>query len=213
MELTHYGHACVLVETAKCRLLFDPGTFADGFEAARDLDAIIITHQHADHLDVERLPALLAANPDAALVADEGSRAALDTIGQATRARIVGPGERLTFAGEAVDVVGGIHATVHPDIPEITNNAFVVADGAFYHPGDSFHVPDATIDVMGAPASGPWLKVSEAVDFVRAVEPRVAVPIHELALARPAMHYGIMTELAPAATTVTILPRAEAARV
>src|SRR6266545_3097997 len=73
LQIIHFGHSCVLVETGSARLLFDPGTFSHGFEDLRDLDAILITHQHADHLDIDRLPALIQANPQATLVADPGS--------------------------------------------------------------------------------------------------------------------------------------------
>ena len=51
-------------------MLFDPGNFSHGFEGVTGLDAILITHQHPDHADTERLPALLDANPKAALYAD-----------------------------------------------------------------------------------------------------------------------------------------------
>jgi L-ascorbate metabolism protein UlaG (beta-lactamase superfamily) len=42
MTITHFGHACVLVETDAARLLFDPGTLASGFESAREVDAVFI---------------------------------------------------------------------------------------------------------------------------------------------------------------------------
>lgn len=212
MELVHYGHACILVETDSTRLLFDPGTLADGFEDLTDLTAILITHQHADHLDPARLPALLAANPDAVLVIDEGSVPVLHDLGVAT-ARVARPGQALTLGAASVRTVGGDHAVIHPDIAMIPNLGYVVDDGAFYHPGDSLFVPEQDVDVLAVPASGPWLKVAEAVDFLRAVRPRAAVPIHELALARPGMHYGIMASLAPDGTTFTVLPREENASV
>lgn len=41
------------------------------------------------------------------------------------------------------------------------------------------------MDVLGAPVDGPWLKLSEAVDVVDAVSPRVAVPIHEAEATEP----------------------------
>ena len=68
MQLTHFGHSCLLAEFGNTRLLFDPGTFAHGFEGITGLSAIVITHQHPDHVDVTRLPSLLEGNPSAALV-------------------------------------------------------------------------------------------------------------------------------------------------
>jgi L-ascorbate metabolism protein UlaG (beta-lactamase superfamily) len=38
------------------------------------------------------------------------------------------------------------------------------------------------VDLLLVPVAGPWLKLSEAVDYVRAVRPRVAVPIHDAVL-------------------------------
>ncbi|MGL5911486.1 MAG: MBL fold metallo-hydrolase, partial [Phycicoccus sp.] len=70
MRLTHVGHACVLVEMAGSRLVIDPGTFVDDLSGLRDLDAVLVTHQHPDHLDQHRLPALLADNPRARVLAD-----------------------------------------------------------------------------------------------------------------------------------------------
>jgi len=61
MKLTHLGHACLLVETGGARLLIDPGTMST-FEDVRDLDAVLVTHQHPDHVDASRLMALLAAS-------------------------------------------------------------------------------------------------------------------------------------------------------
>lgn len=181
MQIAHYGHSCVLLSTDSARLLFDPGTYSNGFEALTDLDAILITHQHPDHLDGDRLPALAAANPGAALVCDEDSAAELKKLGLKPTS-VARPGDTLTFGDTSVSVVGGRHATIHEDLPMPTNAGYVVDHGAFYHPGDALFVPEQRIDVLGLPMSAPWLKTGEMIDFLRAVGPRVAVPIHEALL-------------------------------
>lgn len=207
MQITHFGHACVLLETGSARLLIDPGTFSTGFEGLRELDAVLVTHQHPDHMDTERIPDLLARNPQARLVADPASAA---TLGDGDLpAEAVRPGNTLELAGASVDVVGGEHAVIHPDIPRVTNTGYVVDHGAFYHPGDAFHIPEQRIDVLGLPTAAPWLKLSEAVDFLRAVAPRATVPIHEAVLAVPEMHYRMFEQLSPERTAVTVLTKGE----
>ena len=202
MQIVHYGQSCVLAEVGAARLLFDPGIYSTGFEELTGLDAILVTHQHPDHLDVDRLPALLAANPMAELVVDAGSAPGLAAAG--IRHRVVTPGEQLELAGTAVEVIGGEHGMIHPDIPVVPNNGYLLDDGALLHPGDSFELPGCTVDVLLLPTVAPWFKLSEAVDYLRAVDPGLAVPIHQALLASPEKFYGLLRELAPVGTEVHV---------
>ncbi|SHK42446.1 L-ascorbate metabolism protein UlaG, beta-lactamase superfamily [Pseudonocardia thermophila] len=201
MQITHYGHACLLLDTGAARLLIDPGTFATGFEELTGLDAILVTHQHYDHLDTERLRPLLDANPDARLIVDSGTAAGLDVPHEVTA-----PGATLEIAGARVEVLGGDHAVIHPDIPIIPNNAYLV-DGTHLHPGDAFVVPPNPVDVLFVPSGAPWLKMSEAVEYTRTVKPRTIVPIHEAVWSMLQLPYNLLNNLKPEESTFTVLER------
>jgi L-ascorbate metabolism protein UlaG (beta-lactamase superfamily) len=211
VQIVHFGHSCVLLDTGSARLLFDPGAFSSGFEDLRDLDAILITHQHVDHLDTNRLPALVDANPQATLVVDPGS--AEETAKLGLTARRVAPGDTLELGGAEIAVVNGEHAVIHASVPMPPNAGYVVDGGAFYHPGDALFVPAQKVDVLGLPTAAPWLKTGEAVDFLRAVAPRVAVPIHEGLLNETGrqLNYGWFSRMVPEGGAVKVLtPRAPA---
>ncbi|MFT4124871.1 MAG: MBL fold metallo-hydrolase [Gordonia sp. (in: high G+C Gram-positive bacteria)] len=216
MELTHFGHSCLLVELDGTRILFDPGNFSHGFAGLTGLDAILITHQHPDHCDAARLPDLVAANPGALRYADPQTAAQLNADNVAGEWTAAPPGTQVQIGSVTARATGGRHAVIHPAIPVIDNTAYVLdsadAPGRFLHPGDSFYLPFEEIDVLALPSAAPWMKLSESVDFLRAMAPRVAVPIHQAILsdAGTGIHYGRLAEMKDDATEFVVLD-AEAA--
>ena len=95
-----------------------------GFEGITGLSAILITHQHPDHADTERLPALVEANPQAALYADPQTAAQLGGPWRAVHV-----GDEFGVGHLTVRGVGGRHAVIHPEIPVIDNISYLVGDG------------------------------------------------------------------------------------
>ena len=63
MQITHLGHACLLVESADVRGPDRSRKFHRRLHALRDLHVIVVTHQHRDHLDPERLPGWSGPTP------------------------------------------------------------------------------------------------------------------------------------------------------
>ncbi len=192
MRITKFGHACLLLEEGSARILTDPGSYSRGFEELTDLNAVLITHQHADHLDVAHAKGLITKNPGLKVYADEGSAALLVKEGVPTQA--VHAGDEFDVAGVKVEVLGQDHAIIHADIPRIPNVCYLV-NGTFFYPGDSLTLPERPIEVLALPLVAPWLRVGEMVDYLRAVGPKVAIPVHDAITSAPAIYLGAAERL------------------
>ena len=179
MELTKFGHACVRITDGDRRLAIDPGVFTDVPQALADLDAVLITHEHADHVDVDRLAA--AAGQNAALRVWAPKSVADQLAGNevlADRVTAVGPGQSFVAGGLQVRTYGGQHALIHSSIPVIANVGYLVGD-AVYHPGDSYVVPNAVVEALLVPINAPWSKLAETIDFTVSVRAPRAFQVHD----------------------------------
>ena len=204
MRITKFGHACLLVEEGDARVLIDPGAFSSGFEDLADLDAILITHQHQDHVMPDKIKQLLAKNAAAKVYADEGSVMVLSEAG--VEAQAVHEGDKLDVGGMAVEVIGRDHAPIHSDIPGIPNVGYLIG-GRFFYPGDSLTRPGRPVEVLAVPTAAPWLLSAKVVDFMLEVNPKVAIPVHDAVLsgAGHAIYVGLLERFAgPAGVMVRV---------
>jgi L-ascorbate metabolism protein UlaG (beta-lactamase superfamily) len=183
MRITHLGHACLLVETGGQHILIDPGAFSPGIVDLTGLDVILVTHQHGDHLDLERLPAMLEVNPQARLYAEPQAAAVMQEAGIASEHTV--SGEPLTFGPVQVMPVGGMHALINEALPRVGNLGVVLrAEGepTLFHPGDAHDAEPGQIDILALPLNAPWSASRDTVAFARRISPRVCVPIHDALL-------------------------------
>ena len=178
MKIVKYRHACVRLEVDGRVLVIDPGNYSER-SSVDGADAVILTHNHADHLDPDTVRAAFRANPDLLVLAPSDAVADLADLGDAVTA--VRPGERHDLAGFRVRTFGGEHATIVDGFPVPTNVGYLV-DESLYYPGDSFAVPDTAVETLLAPAAAPWMKMAETIAFVRAVDPAHVHPTHDALL-------------------------------
>lgn len=175
MRLTKMGHACVRLEKDGGMLVVDPGTLTEP-EALDGADGALVTHEHPDHLDGERLRA--AAEKDPGFRVWTNSSVAGQLSGLEDHVHTVADGDVFSAAGFEVRVLGERHAVIHPDLPVIANVGFFL-DGAVFHPGDAFTVPEGPVETLLVPTSAPWLKIAEVIDYLRELRPARAYSVHD----------------------------------
>ena len=183
MRLTHLGHACLLVETGGQRILIDPGVFSPGIVDVTGLDVILVTHQHADHVDLQRLPAVLEANPQALLYAEPQAAAVMAEAGIGSEHTVAG--EELSFGRVLIMPVGEKHALINEALPRIGNLGVVIrveGEPSLFHPGDAYDAEPGQIDILAVPLNAPWTASRDTVAFAQRIAPKVSVPIHDVLL-------------------------------
>lgn len=170
--MTKYAHATVVFEKDGKTLVVDPGAFTpNSAELVAAASAVLITHDHYDHIDDTAVEGIDIFGP-------------ADLIARLGRGTVITEGDVFTAAGFEIQAFGSTHAPIWGDQPGNDNVALLI-DGTVYHPGDSYVVPGVAVDTLLVPTSGPWAKLGEAIDFVRAVKPRQSVQIHELMASEP----------------------------
>jgi L-ascorbate metabolism protein UlaG (beta-lactamase superfamily) len=176
MKVTKFGHACVRIEYDGQVIVLDPGSWSE-VEAVDGATAVLVTHEHPDHLSFDNLRATDAPVFTIDAVARQIAAEAPEV---SERTTVVTPGQQLDV-GVPVRVVGELHAVIHPDQSRFHNSGFVATFGdmRIYHPGDALTLPEQDIDVLLAPVHAPWSKTSEVIDFARAVGAPRTVAIHD----------------------------------
>jgi L-ascorbate metabolism protein UlaG (beta-lactamase superfamily) len=180
MRLTKYTHSCVRLDDGGRALVIDPGTFSETQLALDGAHAVLVTHEHADHLDAPALLAAAKANASLRVWAPKAVAESLAELGD--RVTAVGAGESFEAAGFTIRTFGGLHALIHPLVAAPVANVAYLVGGSVYHPGDSFTVPPVPVETLLIPIHAPWSKIGEVIDFAAAVRAPRAFQIHDALL-------------------------------
>jgi L-ascorbate metabolism protein UlaG (beta-lactamase superfamily) len=178
MRITKFGHSCLLVEEKSARIMIDPGNFSSGQESAEHINAILITHEHPDHVSVESLKAILDKNPQASVYTNESVAANLLCELPSLQPFVIHDGTEFSVKGVAVKVFGVDHACIHDSIPLIRNSGFLIG-GCFFYPGDALTQFPENVEVLALPVAAPWMRLSEAIDYAVKLKPKVCFPVHD----------------------------------
>ena len=184
MRVTKYGHCCLLIEIQGVRFLTDPGTFSVIPDACADVQYVVITHEHGDHIHVASLQSLIARMPHVRVITNA-------SVGKLLSAHNIPylfheAGTTASYDGVVLTGYGTLHASVHESVPQVQNTGYLFNEALFY-PGDAFTNPHVPIDVLALPTAGPWMKLSEALAYASEVKPGTVIPVHDGIYARPDM--------------------------
>ena len=177
MKITKLGHACLILEEAGKKLVLDPGAYTEALNGIKDVVAVVITHAHDDHCFEAQLDALLATNPDLVIYGPPQVKTRLAKYNTVA----VFHGDHYPVGPFTVEFFGDLHAEIHRSIP-ISENRGVLINDRLYYPGDSFTLPDRPVEVLAVPTSAPWLKISEVMDFVAAIQHKKSFATHNALL-------------------------------
>jgi len=174
MQVTKLEHSGVVLEKDGKKIVFDPVEFAATLPELNNVSAVIITHIHGDHLQPEKVQAILDLNPLARVIAPEDAAESLPN------ATLVAGGDALEIDGFNLKFFGKDHASVVAGkVP--CDNIGVVVDDKLTNPGDSFDLLDLNggVEALLLPEVAPWTKISETIEFMKIAKPKFVIPVHD----------------------------------
>ena len=194
MLITKLGHCCLLIEEAGKKLLTDPGNYSESQNEVKNIDFILITHEHQDHLHIDSLKIVLKNNPQAKIITNTAVAVLLDEV--KITYELIADNETKKLGDVAVQALEAEHAEMHKEWPRVLNSGFFIADKLFY-PGDSLIDPKREVEVLALPVAGPWIRVGEAIDYALKLKPKHAFPVHDAGLKQPGVAHRVPSTILP----------------
>jgi L-ascorbate metabolism protein UlaG (beta-lactamase superfamily) len=177
MKIKKIGHCCLILDIDGRRVMTDPGSYTiDEQIQEKNIDLVVITHEHADHLHIESLKDILSKNQSAIVVTNISVGKLLGEAGIAHQIlEDKGVGE---FAGVYLEAHGDKHAEIYEDISMVQNTGYFIGKDFFY-PGDAFINPRKPVDILALPVAGPWTTIKDSILYAKELKPRLCFPVHD----------------------------------
>lgn len=171
MQITKHNHSCLLIKDQGKVVLIDPGNFTYQEQALKasdlsQLDYILITHEHQDHMDVSFMKELVAKFPQVKIITTNSAVALLAK-----------EDVKASFAeDEIVKLYPVPHEKIWMGAP--VENSMVTVFDRLSHPGDSLTF-DKTAEILALPIAAPWGSTTWAVEVAEKLKPKIIIPIHD----------------------------------
>ena len=177
MKVTKLEHATLVLEQNGETLILDPGFYTRPMDGYKNVVGIAITHNHDDHVHEDQIARILKDNPNAQILGTQEVAARL----REHNAKAVHHGDHYELGSFTLDFFGSMHIEIHRSIPLI-QNCGVMINNRLYYPGDSYTTPDLPVEYLACPASAPWLKIGDVMDYIAIVKPKNVFPTHNIHL-------------------------------
>jgi L-ascorbate metabolism protein UlaG (beta-lactamase superfamily) len=176
MKITKYGHCCLLIEEEGLTILTDPGSYNTFPVDLSSIDVVLLTHEHGDHVHIDHLKKILKQNKSPIIYTHKGVGRLLDE--EEIVYTEIKDSEIVFEEGVSIQSMGSEHACIHPGLPPVQNTGFFINKKLFY-PGDAFYIPKTAVEILALPVSGPWMKLEEAIEYAKEVNPKKVFPVHD----------------------------------
>ncbi|MEO8065692.1 MAG: MBL fold metallo-hydrolase [Candidatus Doudnabacteria bacterium] len=203
MKITKLGHCCMIIEDAGMKILTDPGMYTTEQNVLKDIDIILITHEHGDHLHIESVKAVLANNPDAKVITNSsvGNILSSENIVFET----LEDGQSKKFGQILIEGFGTKHAEIFEEYGQVLNTGYFIQNKLFF-PGDALYIPPKKVEVLAFPTAGSWANIKESINYVMEVKPVKGFPVHDGGFKSTQFVYGVYKTIIPPKGIEVILP-------
>ncbi len=167
----------MVIETNGKRIMTDPGSYTTREqEAEKDIDLIIVTHEHPDHFHIESLKKVLTNNSNVKIVTNEGVGKLLKEAG--IKYEVLKNKIETQILGVELEAHDCRHEEIYQEIGQVQNTAYFI-DKRLFYPGDAFYNPNKSVEILALPVAGPWTSIKDAIRYALDVKPKICFPVHD----------------------------------